>query len=55
LNQARTSLIANGKAKQSSRETEILADFFGLPINGTTFECYRIIRAETEGPEITLS
>lgn len=47
--------MANGKAKPSPRDTEILTDFFGLLINGTTFECYRIIRAEAEGPEITLS
>jgi len=49
LNQAKVSLIANGKARPSPSEAEILTDFFGLPINGTTFECYQIIRAKTVG------
>ena len=32
-----------------------IRESLALLINGTTFECYRIIRAETEGPEINLS
>ncbi len=39
--------MANGKAKPSPREAEILTDFFGLPINGTSFECCGIIMAKT--------